>query len=123
MRALAVLLAAIPSAALAADPDPAFVGTWCADSVTLHVEPSGIGVNEHTICDATLPIAPDESGRYASPLDCRNIHVLAVHGDGTTDTEEIPVDHPSAVTLVDTGPDAMTAAFPEGPEIELTRCD
>lgn len=90
-------------------------GSWCFqdNSETMHVDATGIGFNEHTVC--TWSHAPDISRPYLAVLDCANVYV-----DGT---ETIKVNQQTRAIWVDqAGPDALRAQLDGQHQTQLRRC-
>lgn len=117
MRRAPVLLCLLAGPA-AAD----VTGTWCGDE-TLHIDATGIGLNEHVICDWDAPPAPLGGSRLA--LDCRGVHSTGERdAQGREIFHETPAPDPVILTLVPLGPDRLAAQFgtePTGAVYE--RCD
>lgn len=75
-------------------------GTWCSASEMLHIDAYGIGFNEHTVCEVeNLPVALDASGRWTSPVTCRNVRFIGYDDAGNVQTYEEPVDGLAQVSL------------------------
>lgn len=71
-----------------------FLGTHCGEAETIHLEPTGGGFNEHTICDfADAPRIKARSIEVA--MACRNVYVL----DASTDPVTVQETDHTTLTL------------------------
>ncbi|MEL7179407.1 MAG: hypothetical protein AAFN63_06200 [Pseudomonadota bacterium] len=82
MKSLAIILALGTSGAVLAQP-AAYLGTRCSESEDIHVEPNGVGFNEHTVC--TWVNAPTvKSASVHGVVACQNIYILDASTDPVT---------------------------------------
>lgn len=93
-------------------------GTWCADQ-TIQIDATGVGFNEHTICNWDAP--PAATGGVALTLTCRNVYPGADLGDPVVEQR---VTAPTYLTIVRLSGDRLAAQFGDAPRGELyEKCD
>ena len=97
-------------------------GSWCGDALTLHLDATGIGMNEHTMCDAS-PLPADDA-IYSAIIACKNVYPGAQKADGSFEVNEVPVDGPNMLTAMRVEGDRLAVLFEaDGEAILLDRCD
>lgn len=75
-------------------------GTWCSGAEMMHIDAYGIGFNDHTVCEVeNLPVALDGTGRWTSPVACRNIRIIGYDDAGNVRTHDQPIDGLTLITL------------------------
>jgi len=70
------VVALLVLAQAAAAQDRPLVGTWCSVDRTelLYIEPDGVAMNEHTICDVETEVG--DGLEYQTALSCRNVYFI-----------------------------------------------
>ncbi|MGB0799625.1 MAG: hypothetical protein ACPGRD_09945, partial [Planktomarina sp.] len=130
LRALLTLTLAALIPLNAAHADGVQNGVWCAahNRLSLIIEDSGIGFNEHTLCDVkNQPISIPKSGDpWVTAVDCRNVHIIqgGISGDGPDFVHETKVEGLTQITLRMTGENSLmlSTSLSDTP-MALTRCE
>ncbi len=106
---------ALAAASPAAANEPSWLlGTWCGNLDVMRIDSSGIGFNEHTVCEWTAP--PTPSRNYTTMLSCLNVQVY--------DSERIALDPwKGMIDFMRITDDEMEAFFEGDPKpVIYTRC-
>jgi hypothetical protein len=120
----AALAPALGAAALCAGAglaEAAITGAWCAGEEVMWIRDDGIGFNAHTLCNAALPVALDQTGAYDTALSCENVYVAGEAADGTLMTEQIPMPDLAHLHLTERAGGLM-ADFGAGAQVAYSRC-
>ncbi len=73
MRAAALACGALAAPVAAAG--SGFEGVWCGARDTVFIDETGLGFNDHVLCDWRTPPGPD-AGAWRTTLACRAVHLF-----------------------------------------------